>query len=254
MRYYAERTEREAFSRQGQRFARAQFRGVIIPAQAGTFELPPIEVNWWDTNAEQMRTASIPARTIEVHEPAGGTPSPLAQPPATDTDSQRTPPPLSLPTDTQADAAWWSPAATLFALLWLLTLLGMAYLLMFKRPHRSTPEKTPSGKAKGNVPAASRQPLQQLKQACKGQDPKAARHALQQWINSRAGKSVSPENFARDMRSDELLVAVEELNAVLYASDTNEWQGGERLWLAVQALHKRSAETRSEQRMPALYP
>lgn len=247
MRYYAERTEREAFSRQGQRFARAQFRGVIIPAQAGTFELPPVEVSWWDTNAEQMRTARIPARTIEVQEPVGGVPSPVVQPLATDSDS------LTSPAQSESTSAhWWSPAATLFAVLWVLTLLLVTYLLMFKRPHKIQPTK-PSP-TPGTVPAASRQPLQQLKQACQGQDPQAARTALNQWVNSREGKPISAESFAQQMHSDELLSAIEELNAALYAPGKTQWQGGPRLWQAVQALHKRPPAGDDTQNMPTLYP
>lgn len=245
MRYYAERTEREAFSRQGQRFARAQFRGIIIPAQAGTFELPPVEVSWWDTNAEQMRTARIPARTIEVQEPVGGVPSPVVQPLATNS--------LTSPAQSESTSVhWWSPAATLFAVLWILTLLLVAYLLMFRRPHKiksTEPSQTP-----GTVPAASRQSLQQLKQACQGQDPHAARAALNQWVNSREGKPISAESFAQQMHSDELLSTIEELNGALYAPGKTQWQGGPRLWQAVQALHKRPPAGDDKQNMPTLYP
>lgn len=245
MRYYAERTEREAFSRQGQRFARAQFSGVIIPAQAGTFELPPVEVDWWDTNAEQMRTARIPARSIEVQEPIGGI-QPVVEPLVTDNGR------LTVSQSDPVTVQWWSPAASLFAVLWILTLLLVVYLLMFKRPHKV--QSVQRGQSPGSVPAASRQPLQQLKQACQGQDPHAARAALNQWVNSRAGKPTSAESFAREMQSDELLSAIEALNAALYAPSETQWQGGPKLWQAVQALHKRPPAIDKTQSLPRLYP
>ncbi len=39
---------------------------VIIPTRAGRIELPAIEVEWWDTNIEERRIASLPASTLEV--------------------------------------------------------------------------------------------------------------------------------------------------------------------------------------------
>lgn len=39
---------------------------VIIPTRAGRIELPAIEIEWWDTNTEERRIASLPARTLEV--------------------------------------------------------------------------------------------------------------------------------------------------------------------------------------------
>ncbi|MCC5879478.1 MAG: protein BatD [Idiomarina sp.] len=253
MRYYAERTERESFSRQGQRFARAQYRGVIIPAQAGTFELPEIKVNWWDINAEQMRTARIPARTIEVTEPPGGQPSPFAQPQTLDNDSAPlSPPQLSVPAETSAPDHHWRTAATTFAVLWILTLLAFVYMLMFKRPHQE--KQKDLSHTSGLVPAASRQPLQKLKQACQGQDAHAAHQALNQWIASRQGAPTSAENFARQMNSPELLAAVETLHAAIYAAEKPQWQGGSQLWQAVQALHKPLPAKAGDQTIPELYP
>jgi len=39
---------------------------VIIPTRAGRLTLPEVRVDWWDVDAEQPRTAVLPARTVEV--------------------------------------------------------------------------------------------------------------------------------------------------------------------------------------------
>lgn len=38
----------------------------LIPQQAGSVKLPEISVDWWDTKTKQKRTATIPARTVQV--------------------------------------------------------------------------------------------------------------------------------------------------------------------------------------------
>ena len=38
----------------------------IVPTKAGHFTLPEVKVNWWDTKANTMRTASLPAVSLTV--------------------------------------------------------------------------------------------------------------------------------------------------------------------------------------------
>ncbi|ASJ75680.1 BatD family protein [Granulosicoccus antarcticus] len=47
-----------------------EFSVSIVPTRSGEITLPAIEVNWWDTQADEQRTASLPAETISV---TGGT-------------------------------------------------------------------------------------------------------------------------------------------------------------------------------------
>ncbi len=38
----------------------------IVPTKAGDFTLPEVKVNWWDTNSNSLRTATLPAVTLRV--------------------------------------------------------------------------------------------------------------------------------------------------------------------------------------------
>jgi hypothetical protein len=38
----------------------------FIPQQAGTWELPEISINWWDSVKKQKKSSTIPARTVQI--------------------------------------------------------------------------------------------------------------------------------------------------------------------------------------------
>ena len=40
---------------------------VLIPTREGHLTLPSIDVEWWDTETDQARVATLPARTVKVH-------------------------------------------------------------------------------------------------------------------------------------------------------------------------------------------
>ena len=48
----------------------------LIPASAGEFEIPPLEVNWWNVNTDRMETARLPSRVLKV----SGVAAPVAGP------------------------------------------------------------------------------------------------------------------------------------------------------------------------------
>jgi hypothetical protein len=76
----------------GQLWSVKQQETVLVPTQPGKLELPAIEVPWYDVAANEMRVASLPARTLDVLPAAGGAspstpaPAPTAVP-APDADS-----------------------------------------------------------------------------------------------------------------------------------------------------------------------
>lgn len=262
VRYYPERTERESYSRGGERIAQAVFRGVVIPAQPGTYTLPAIEVHWWDVNADERRIARLDERTIEVHPPAGGLPSPTAQPelgeaPAPVTDTQ---PSSSVETEEPAvitqTGPSWTAWTTLFLGLWLLTLAlsaWLGYLLLKQRTSGS--EHSSSGQTAAQVPSASRRPLQQLKTACRQNDAQKAHKALIAWAKSRNDNSpaASVDELAGQPGNTELKQAIDELNQHLYSKDKAPWQGGDKLWKAMQRLHSKRRQT-AKDRLAPLYP
>ncbi len=59
----------------------------IVPTKAGHFTLPEVAVNWWDTNANKMRTATLPAVSLTV---GLGDMTQLAPPPVDETEPTTT--------------------------------------------------------------------------------------------------------------------------------------------------------------------
>lgn len=249
MRYYPERTERDSFSRQGQRFAQAQFRGVIIPARAGTFQLPAIDVQWWDVERQQQRSATIPAREIEVHEPAGGLASPFAQ---AELGEANNPPPSAMAPMIVAPSkpGYWRTATLIFGCLWLVTLAAALWLWATKH-RKARPIAVPE--PDGQVPKSSRQPLQALKHACAGSDAQAAHQALQRWLQSRPGAYQSARQLADTLHSQALHDALDGLEHALYAANKEPWRGGPQLWQAIQRLHQQPAKATTDAKLPSLY-
>ena len=247
LRFYPERTDRNSFSRQGQRFAQARYRGVLIPTQAGTFELPAIELTWWDIKAERMRTTQLPARSIEVHEPAGGLASPLVQstdspPPSTQLDQPEAQQPASKP-------RWWAVAAICFAVLWLLTLAVAIWLW-----HRYTELRGPSPQhAPDQVPHAGRQPLRALQHACKRNDAAATYKALSQWLKTTELPFSTPAQLANWSNDEAFSSAIVSMERALFSQHKTSWEKGPVLWRGVQRLHRPSVATEQQAKLPSLY-
>nr|WP_269792029.1 BatD family protein [Stenotrophomonas sp. Iso1] len=96
----------------------------VVPQQAGTLTVPGIAMDWWDVQAGQARTATLPDLQLEVTQGAGG----IAAPPLV----QPAPAASAVPDEaltvagsaTSAMRPWlWPALAAGFALLWLVTLI-----------------------------------------------------------------------------------------------------------------------------------
>lgn len=255
LRYYPERTDRDSFSRAGQRFAQAIFRGVIIPSQAGTYSLPPVEVSWWDVASEELRTARIEGREIEVHEPAGGMASPTSMPLANASNGPTEQPSIASQGATQQ--SWWSISASIFLALWLVTLASLIGVILYHRKAKNqTGAKAKPVKSANQVPLASRKPLKSLKSACYSGDPEKAQQALIAWAkskNTQGSLQGGLQSVARELNSIELEQAILELEASLYSKDRHAWAGGPALWQAIQKLHHIGPEQRKKSELPSLY-
>jgi len=47
-----------------------QEKQALLPTAPGRYELPAVEVTWWNLNTDRPETTRLPARTVEV--PVGG--------------------------------------------------------------------------------------------------------------------------------------------------------------------------------------
>ncbi|MGH8054439.1 MAG: BatD family protein [Stenotrophomonas sp.] len=93
----------------------------IVPQQAGALTVPGIRMDWWDVQAGQARTATLPDLQVQIEQGAGG----IAAPPLVQPAQAATAVPNEALTVAGATARpWlWPALAAGFALLWLATLI-----------------------------------------------------------------------------------------------------------------------------------
>ena len=94
----------------------------IVPQQTGALTVPGIAMEWWDVQAGQARTATLPDLQLQIVQGAGGiTAPPLAQPAQT---AAAVPDEALTLTGSATARPWlWPALAAGFALLWLATLI-----------------------------------------------------------------------------------------------------------------------------------
>ena len=208
-----------------------EFRYAVVPEQPGELVLPEIRLDWWDTIANQQRTAVLPAHRVNV------LPSELSQsanvlPPAANLPD--TPMGLSVGnTVSSSHAVLWKATTGVFAVLWLLTLF-----FYFRRGPVAT---LPAG-ANGSVSLAEKELLKQLQQACQKGNASSARKDLSQWIRNYAPESKrgSMRHFGASCGEVALQMAIAELDASGFADDNaGDWKG-DALWLAFKRWQKQA--------------
>jgi hypothetical protein len=216
-------------------------RIAIVPGNEGTYTLPEIRIDWWDTERNAPRQATIPARIIRVAAGIQGAVAALAD---TDAVTMKTQP---VPTLWQGPLLWQSLCALLTAL-WLITLLA------WRRARAVQPSGEKAGKSKAQTPGP---PLAALQRACLAGDAHGAREALLQWsaLSWPEGAPVSLQGLADRLTDQQLRAQLVALDRALYASNPDPWSG-ESLWRhARRGLVRppRPAPNKQDD-LPALYP
>jgi hypothetical protein len=155
----------------------------LIADRSGTYTIPELRLNWWDTQANQQRQAVLPAQVLTVTPAPGSqnTPAPATQQPAGSS------PPLTLtPPHENAIALqpardqWpWKWISLGIGGLWLVTVLP--WLLTRGRWHRKAPLQQPQ-QAPGVVGKSAARSA--FLSACKSNDACAARRNLLAWANA----------------------------------------------------------------------
>ncbi|WP_417791224.1 BatD family protein [Stutzerimonas xanthomarina] len=201
-------------------------REALVATRAGDFQLPPVEVVWWNTVDDRLERSTLPGRNLLVAD------NPDLQQPAIDTPE--------IPEQREARRLWpWQLSSALLALT---TLLGFG-LWLHARNQPAVIRTVPTGPTPRSL-------LDDLKRACLANDTLATRHALDAWARQQ------PETLA-DMaaRFEPLSDALDGLNGALYSETGQRWQG-EALWQAIQSLpagHAGNVE-REASALPPLYP
>ncbi|TAN51683.1 MAG: protein BatD [Methylococcaceae bacterium] len=208
----------------------------LIPAQAGSYQLPKIAIPWWNTQTDREEVAVVEAHTLRVQPSA--TAGPATQPAAP---SVAMPPvaaavplsePLALPPLAHEPPWPWIGGAAFLGLGWLTTALAWWWT-------RRAAGKTEAAVALGQQESAvslEREQRRRLRAACRANDAKAARVALLAWAQSRW-----PDHPPRHLDElaarvgGELALEIGRLNQASYAATAENW-AGEALLRAVSQL------------------
>lgn len=171
----------------------------IVPKRAGTLQIAPLQLNWWDTAGDRAALAQTPALTIEVAAGRAG--------PAAPTDS--TVPAARAAADAgdgQAARFWRRLALASFAL-WLLSVA--AVLLRSRRRPAAAVAAAPSFSPT----------RRSFEQAVAANDAAAAAQRLLAWARSEGLAVTHLGALAAALESTAQRAAIAHLQAALYAGD-----------------------------------
>ena len=218
-------------------------RIALVPGSEGTYTLPEIRIDWWDTERDAPRQATIPARTVRVASALQNSVVPLLGNESEATAAQ----PATTPWQT---LRLWQSLSLALALLWVGTFIAW-------RRARATPGANADARTPEHGPASTPSPPSSLKRACLADDAPAARSALLRWAAS-AWPEHPPRSLpalAQRVGDRKLRAEVEVLDRTLYAPHDHPWQG-EPLWrLAKKGLAPPPAPPPPEDDgLPVLYP
>lgn len=210
----------------------------LLFTEPGAFTLPAVRIPWWDTTADTLRYAELPAKRIRV---VAGAPVETAAAPPQELAAPVVQP---APTAPQDPSLWmW---ATLAALLgWLGTTLWLTWQM--RRAQAPTPEAEDGSEAEA---------FRALLGACKDNRAAEARAALQRWGQHFLELAAAPTLASLEQRlaSEDFSRALQSLEASLYGGRDMNWEGA-ALARALKQCRKRRANHAKEDgsALPPLY-
>jgi hypothetical protein len=214
--------EKPKFSADQQGDTVMEIKQVLIPSQAGTFTLPNIEMNWWDTNTKQTQLASVPGLTLTVGKGA-----------AVNREFSLPDVPKAAPeikTITQIDSGFWPYLTALFALLWVISTI----LLLTKRTSNTNTQTNANISAANNATDPAN--IDVLLAACQARDGIDISRFVQQWLNQ-ANLSIT--------QKDQVMQELDNLLRSLYSKQAHTIDSGPLIKL-IRSLTKLSRKGKKE--------
>jgi oxygen tolerance protein BatD len=213
-------------------------KAAFIPSSPGIFELPAIEIPWFNTQLNIMEIATLPAVTITA----------IGQSPVTtdtasndgDVKSTRAQSQESVITTTENPL--WKWLAFILAMGWLLTIVYMIWSRF--KPVQIEPRKQDDDLAlKASVKA--------IKEACLNNDASACQQALITW-----GKvKFNSANLAviKSHCDDALQNEIANLQQSLYAQDKSTWQGEQFVTRFIKQNNTQATKLNDDSALEPLY-
>jgi hypothetical protein len=198
----------------------------LIADKPGRYELPALQLPWWDAEKGVQREAVLPARTLEILPAAAVNNAVVAASPPAAVSSAASPAPApasaaSAHAASSSSVLLWQGIALAFAALWLVTLAAWWW-----RARRSTGGATVSAAVtEASANPRVRDALKAFQRACRDNDAPAARSALLTWAQA-TWPQESPAGLnalARRLNNPELTSSLRELDRVCYAGGV--WRG-----------------------------
>ena len=225
-------------------------RFAIIPTREGEIEIPGIAINWWNTDNDQMETASLPPRLIQVSDPLRHSdtsrlpPTPLHSQPITSHDpvSVSSTEPSILHSPPEVPVYWKWLSIGLFAL-WLVTCWGL-----FRRKRNNA-----SG-IQAPADPTTQKIMRQLEAACKTGNAVLSRQYLLSWIKQKrpAHSPVTLEDISLITSDPVIRIAVSQLDRHLYSRKQAPWDG--LALLRALKRHQSPKKPKAESGLPTLFP
>ncbi len=154
-----------------------QEKVAIIPTRAGSFELPAIELTWWNTDKRQLETARIAARTIQV---AANSSARIVAPVEPESRAERDEPNVPQvaiePSPSVSETSYPIWLIALLVVGWLAT--ALAWWWSVRSTATLIPPSQPNRTCRGGVSA-------DLKQACQINDVTGTATEVVEWAKSR---------------------------------------------------------------------
>ncbi|MEH6518174.1 MAG: BatD family protein [Halioglobus sp.] len=206
-----------------------QDSAALVPTRAGSWEIAEISVPWWDTQAQEVKFATLPARQIVV---APASVDDMGQPMLPPAIAQP-----SLPMTQAANASEprvWQLVAAICGVGWLLT------LIFWWRTRRAAPVTDESQTEHSPNEA---QAYKNLVAACASGNCGQSRQGLIHWGAALMPTSriVTLEDLNAAFDDAELQAASAELDAALYRGDNEPWLG-DSLGQIVKRLRKQERQ------------
>ncbi|PKM11388.1 MAG: hypothetical protein CVV13_09355 [Gammaproteobacteria bacterium HGW-Gammaproteobacteria-3] len=215
-----------------------QEKMAFIPVKAGRYNLPAIEVPWFNTRTGQMELAKIPPLTL-VAVPSGGANPVLTQATAAVEPSSAMAAPLQPPA--QANNYW----------MWLALVLGVGWLITLFYFLSRAKTKSSAKIFEDPVEVSLKDCTQALKKACFDNNARAAKEALIVW-GSLTFK-VSSLGALAPMCDARLSDEIKRLNQYLYGRQNESWQGRRLFQAFVENKARAQLKTEEDKSLEPLY-
>jgi hypothetical protein len=204
----------------------------LVPTEAGDITLPEIKLSWWDTKTNQVKSATLAARTLHISPNAAIVT--VTQPAINTSTLMNTQPPpvVSVQASTKEISRLWYIAITLLTILlivisflWWLAQQKIKKLTQLQKIHEES--LTTSADFYNQTETAL---FEQLLTTCQNNDAKMVRTALLSWLKQlwHTEGTLGVHNIMQ--REPSLAPLLNEIDTALYDSSSRPWQM-QQAWL-----------------------